>query len=163
MSIKATAAPGAVPRNSVRPPTRSGVPAPLPGAAVRPPSASRPTAARRVTIAPDVWDRHSIGFPTQHPYVRKFWTAAIGSGAVADLMRLAVAAQRGRSLLLPPSTPLLAQEGLVAWSGGRLLAGTSIPPLPDRHVRRIPPSLRREHQRALTELPIGADARPPRP
>jgi hypothetical protein len=84
--------------------------------------------------------------------VRKFWTAAIGSGAVADLMRLAVAAQRGRSLLLPATTGLLAREGLVSWRHGQLLAGIQVPPLADRHVRRMPPALRREHQRALADL-----------
>ncbi|MEA3502965.1 MAG: hypothetical protein U9R47_09350, partial [Actinomycetota bacterium] len=88
------------------------------------------------------------------PYVRKFWTAAIGPGAVADLMRLAVAAQRGRSLLLPTSISLLSREGLVSWSRGRLLTGVSIPPLPGRHIRQMTPSLRREHQRAVVDLPI---------
>jgi hypothetical protein len=99
-----------------------------------------------------VWNERRAGFPTQHPYVRKFWTAAIGSGAVADLMRLAVAAQRGRPLLLPTSTALLTQEGLVSWSGGRLLTGISVPPVPDRHLRRMPPSLRREHRRIVANL-----------
>lgn len=152
MSFKATAAPGAVPRDSARPPTRSGVPAPSPGAAVHPANATRPTAARRVTVEPAVWNEHPTGFPTQHPYVRRFWTAAIGSGAVADLMRLAVAAQRGRPLLLPTTAALLAQEGLITWNRGRLLARVSIPPLSDRHLRRMPPSLRREHRRVITNL-----------
>jgi len=99
-----------------------------------------------------VWTERPPGFPTQHPYVRKFWTAAIGSGAVADLMRLAVAAQRGRPLLLPMSTALLTREGLVSWSRGRLLAGVSVPPVPDRHLRRMAPSLRREHRRIVANL-----------
>lgn len=152
MSVPATAAPGSVPRNSARPPTRSGVPAPRPGAAVLPVDTSRPTASRRRIVTPTLWEKDPAGFPTQHPYVRRFWTAAIGSGAVADLMRLAVAAQRGRSLLLPTSTGLLAREGLVSWSHGRLLAGMSVPPLPDCHVRRMPPWLKREHRRALADL-----------
>ena len=152
MSFTATAAPGAVPRDSARPPTRSGVPAPPPGAAVPPGTAARPTAARRITVQPAVWSERPPGFPTQHPYVRRFWTAAIGSGAVADLMRLAVAAQRGRPLLLPTSTALLIQEGLVSWSRGRLLARVSVPPVPERHLRRMPPSLRREHRRIVANL-----------
>ena len=152
MSFTATAAPGAVPRDSARPPTRSGVLAPPPGAAVRPVGASRPTATRRITVEPGVWTERPPGFPAQHPYVRKFWTAAIGSGAVADLMRLAVAAQRGRPLLLPTSTTLLTREGLVSWSRGRLLAGVSVPPVPDRHLRRMAPSLRREHNRIVANL-----------
>jgi hypothetical protein len=67
-------------------------------------------------------------------------------------MRLAVAAQRGRPLLLPTSTALLTQEGLVSWSRGRLLAGVSVPPVPDRHLRRMPPALRREHQQMVADL-----------
>jgi hypothetical protein len=84
--------------------------------------------------------------------VRRFWTAAIGSGAVVDLMRLAVAAQRGRPLLLPTSTALLTKEGLISWNRGRLLARVSIPPLPDRHLRGMPPSLRREHRQVIANL-----------
>ena len=152
MSFTATVASGAVPRDSARPPTRSGVLAPPPGAAVPPTHPSRPTVVKRVTVEPAVWTDRPAGFPTHHPYVRTFWTAAIGSGAVADLMRLAVAAQRGRPLLLPTSTALLTQEGLVTWSRGRLLAGASVPPVPDRHLRRMPPSLRREHHRIVANL-----------
>jgi len=152
MSFHVTAAPGSVPRNSARPPTGSGNPAPPPGAAVGTVEGLRPTAVPRPTVEPIVWNRPAAGFPTQHPYVRKFWTAAIGSGAVADLMRLAVAAQRGRSLPLPPTTALLSSEGLVSWSRGRLLAGLSVPPLPDRYVRRMPPSLRRQHSMAVSDL-----------
>jgi hypothetical protein len=107
-------------------------------------------------IEPEVWDDRRTGFPTHHPYVRRFWTAAIGSGAVADLLRLAVAAQRGRSLLLPTTTALLAGEGLIAWRHGRLLACTTIPPVPNRHVSRMPPGLRAEHRRAVTDLPTAA-------
>jgi len=99
-----------------------------------------------------MWKRALAGFPPQHPYVRKFWTAAIGSGAVADLMRLAVAAQRGRSLPLPPTVALLSREGLISWSGGRLLAGPVVPLLSPRHVRRMPPPLRREHAIAVMNL-----------
>jgi hypothetical protein len=76
-----------------------------------------------------------------------------GPGAVADLMRLAVAAQRGRSLPLPTTISLLSREGLVSWSRGQLLTGISIPPLSDRHIRQMSPSLRREHRRAVVDLP----------
>ncbi len=153
MTSRVTAASGTVPRNSARPPTRSGVPAPLPDAAVQPPGTIRPTAAQRIVVEPEVWPDRRCGFPTHHPYVRRFWTAAIGSGAVADLLRLAVAAQRGRSLLLPTSTALLAGEGLIAWRHGRLLARATVPPVPRRHVERMPPALRAEHRAALLDLP----------
>ncbi len=156
MSHQATAAPGSVPRNRARPPTRSGDLAPHPGAAVHAVDSTRPTVTKRRTVEPAVWDGRPEGFPIQHPYVRRFWTAVIGPGAVADLMRLAVAAQRGRSLPLPISTGVLVREGLVAWKRGRLLAGASVPPVPTRHLRRMPPALRREHQQALTDLRIDA-------
>ena len=153
MPFPVTAASGDVPRSSARPPTRSGVLAPLPDAAARTAVPTRTTATKRVVVEPGVWDETGTGFPTHHPYVRRFWTAAIGSGAVADLLRLAVAAQRGRSLLLPTSTAFLAGEGLVAWRHGRLLACVTVPPVPHRHVARMPPALRREHSRALVDLP----------
>jgi hypothetical protein len=158
MSSQVAAASGNVPRNSARPPTRSGVLAPLPDAAVQRPGPTRTTAAKRVIVEPEVWDEPGTGFPTHHPYVRRFWTAAIGSGAVADLLRLAVAAQRGRSLLLPTSTAFLAGEGLVAWRHGRLLACVTVPPVPNRHVARMPTALRREHRRALFDLPSATGA-----
>jgi hypothetical protein len=88
--------------------------------------------------------------------VRRFWTAAIGSGAVADLLRLAVAAERGRSLPLPPNVPLLVREELASWRDGHLLTRTRVPPLPERHIRRIAPSLRREHRLAVEDLQSGA-------
>ncbi len=153
MSSSVTVTSGAVPRSSARPPTDSGNLAPPPGVTVCPLDVARPTVARRADIRPVVWEPAAPGFPSHHPYVRKFWTAAIGPGAVADLMRLAVAAQRGRSLPRPTSLSLLSREGLVSWSRGQLLAGISIPPLPNRHLRQMAPSLRREHQQALVDLP----------
>lgn len=120
--------------------------APPPGAAV-PYAVLRPTAAARGTITPRVWeDVHArLGYPPDHGYVRRFWTAAIGPGAVAELIRLAVAAQRDRSLPTPIHLGLLLREGLIAMEGGAVLVRTSIPPLARRHVRRLPPRLRREH------------------
>lgn len=109
-------------------------------------------------VEPALWDSRPVGFPIQHPYVRRFWTAAIGPGAVADLMRLAVAAQRGRSLRLPISTEVLVREGLVAWRRGHLLTRVSVPPVPARHVRRMPPALKREHRQALADLRTDTEA-----
>jgi hypothetical protein len=79
--------------------------------------------------------------------VRRFWTAAIGPGAVADLIRLAVAAQRDRSLLLPVSLPLLVSEGLCAVAGGTILVRVIVPVLPKHHIAMLSPRLRREHIR----------------
>ncbi|MEA3510958.1 MAG: hypothetical protein U9R51_05935 [Actinomycetota bacterium] len=154
MSSSVTVTSGAVPRNSARPPTGSGNLAPPPGVTVRP--ADRPTVARRAEIRPVPWNGAPTGFPSHHAYVRKFWTAAIGPGAVADLMRLAVAAQRGRSLPVPTSLSLLSREGLVSWCHGNLLTGIAIPPLPNRHLRQMTPALRREHRLALLDLPTAS-------
>ncbi len=152
MSFPVTAASGSVPRNSARPPTASGNPAPPPGAAVSSRQQPVPYLSHRLCVEPVVWHHPSSGFPTQHPYVRKFWTAAIGPGAVADLMRLAIAAQRGRSLPLPPTVTLLSREGLVAWNGDQLFARLVVPPVPKHHLRRMAPGLRREHSMAVTDL-----------
>ena len=87
------------------------------------------------------------GFSTDHPYVRRYWTAAIGPGAVADLMRLAVAAQRGRSLPRPESVGVLVREDLARWVGGQLFVRTTIPPLSAVQERRLTPELKRELRR----------------
>jgi hypothetical protein len=79
--------------------------------------------------------------------VRRFWTSAIGPGAVADLLRLAVAARRDRSLPLPVHLHVLIREGLARCSNGLLLVRPTVPPLSVTHVLRLPPALRREHAR----------------
>ncbi|MFQ5553975.1 MAG: hypothetical protein ACE5GC_01230 [Acidimicrobiia bacterium] len=103
-------------------------------------------------VRPEVWHAPGAGarFAVTHPYVRRFWTAAIGPGAVADLLRLATAAQRGRSLRRPVHLGRLMTLGLVAAPGGRLLVSTTIPPLPVAlAARRLTPDLARQHRRAL--------------
>ena len=87
-----------------------------------------------------------VGFATNNPYVRRFWTAAIGPGAVADLMRLAVAAKRDRSLPLPESIGVLVREDLARWVNGRLFVRVVIPALAPAQERRLSPELKREHR-----------------
>jgi hypothetical protein len=113
----------------------------------------RPTAATRPQIEPKVWDDPlaTLGYPTDHGYVRRFWTAAIGPGAVADLIRLAVAAQRDRSLPRPVSLPQLVREGLCAVEDDTVWVRVTIPPLSRRHVDLLSPKLRREHARHRLE------------
>lgn len=147
VSIIDPAASGVVPFEA-RPPFEpcGDATAPPPGAAA-PYAVLRPTAATRAMVTPRPWDdvHATLGFPPDHRYVRRFWTAAIGPGAVAELIRLAVAAGRDRSLPTPVHLGLLLREGLVAVDGDSLLVRTSIPPLAKRHVSRLPPPLRREH------------------
>jgi hypothetical protein len=127
--------------------------APPPNAAALPFQLLRPTAATRPLIEPKVWDDAlaTLGYATDHPYVRRFWTAAIGPGAVADLIRLAIAASRDRSLPAPISLPQLMRERLCTVRGAELLVRTTIPPLSRRHVELLSPRLRREHARERLE------------
>ena len=84
------------------------------------------------------------GFRPTDPYVRRYWVAAIGPGAVADLLRLAAAAQSGRSLPMPIHLPVLLREGLVRRSGDTVGVAVTIPPLPRTLAERLPTRLRRE-------------------
>ncbi len=104
-------------------------------------------------MVPSLWQDPlaEIGYPAQHPYVRRYWTAAIGPGAVADLLRLSAAASRGRPLRRPLHLSVLISENLVRAEDGRLLVRSTVPPLPSRHARRLPPALRAEH--AATRWP----------
>jgi len=147
-SAQGPAAPEVVPFDD-RPPIEPAgdATAPPSGAAELPYGVWRPTAVTRPDITPGVWeDAHAaLGYAPDDAYVRRFWVAALGSGAVADLMRLSVAAQRDRSLPQPTHLPLLIHEGLVCDDGGRILVRTAVPPLAGRHVRRLSPRLRRQH------------------
>ncbi len=130
--------------------------APPSGAAERPRPESTaaerpfsPAVRQRPWVAPHLWHDPlaELGYPPTHAYVRRYWTAVIGPGAVADLLRLAVAASRGRALPRPVHLGNLARHDLVRVRGGRLLVRATIPPLPASHVGRLPPSLREEHRR----------------
>ncbi len=85
-----------------------------------------------------------------HPYVRRFWTAGLGPGAVADLLRLVAAAHHRASIRHPLYLAGLVREDLVRHHGGRLWVRTSIPLLPSHLLRRLPPFLRAEHLRWAT-------------
>jgi len=116
---------------------------------------ARPTVLRRPFIAPGLWAGPTVelGYPPDHPYVRRFWTAVIGPGAVADLLRLAAAARRGDQLKRPLHLSVLAQEGLIIAHGGQVLVRPTIPPLAAEHTRRLPPLLRREHRNLRFDTP----------
>jgi hypothetical protein len=141
-----SATPKASLNDGVRPPTAGEFAPPLGVAGLA--SQARPTADRRPDITPARWPVGSAGggFATDDPYVRRYWTAAIGQGAVADLMRLAVAAQRDRSLPLPESLRTLVREDLARWVSGRLFVRTTIPRLSPALERRLTPELKRSHR-----------------
>lgn len=129
-----------------RPPVGADA-APLPGTAGSP--LPRRSAQSRPWIRPVLRHDHlaDLGYPTDHPYVRTFWVAVIGPGAVADLLRLAQAARRGAPIRRPIHLSLLAREGLAGRLDGRIWVRPTVPPLSVRHVRRLPPPLRFEHAR----------------
>lgn len=145
-----TAASDTISGDDACPPTGSRDPAPRSDAVASLPYVPlRPTVHQRPAIRPAPWlDAISeLGYPTDHPYVRRFWTSAIGPGAVADLLRLAVAARRDRSLPRPVHLHVLIREGLARCSNGLLFVRPTVPPLSVTHVLRLPPALRREHAR----------------
>lgn len=114
----------------------------------------RRTVWPRAVVAPRVWDTNDPGYPAASRYVRTFWTAALGPGAVTDLLRLATAAARGRSLRRPLGLSRLCEAGLAREVGGRLEVRTTIPPLSGPVLRVLHPAVRRLHEEArwLDEL-----------
>lgn len=86
-------------------------------------------------------------FPASHPYVRRFWVAALGSGAVAELLRLVRAAEKGEEVRLPRHLPQLLRADLVSVTASGLRVGNRVPPVPLEMRWRFPPSLSAEHTR----------------
>jgi hypothetical protein len=139
IDVRVSAAPESPPDD--RPPI-GAVP---PSGAAEPYVRLRPTVHDRPLVQPSVWAEHAdTGFPVVHPYVRRYWTPILGPGAVADLLRLATAAVRGRSLPRPLHLGELARVGFVHGTGSHLLVRTHVPAVPRVLRRRLPPALRRE-------------------
>jgi hypothetical protein len=157
---KSATAPGAF-RRDARPPI-SPDPAPTPGAVA---------VSRRQTVVPRP-TLHPVPAPSTHAdttrpgrgrrtvpvtdaYVRRFWTAAIGPGAVADLLRLAAAAERGRSLLRPVHLDTLLRHRLVVCVRGTIVVPAEVPRVPRSLLAALPVSIRREQQEWQTGyLPV---------
>lgn len=128
-----------------RPPHPQPFAAGLSGASVRPTARVRPV----VPVRPEV---SSARFRPTDPYVRRFWVAAIGSAAVAELLRLVRAAEKGEGVRLPRYLPSLIRSGLVKADSGGLVVLDHVPPVPRNLRWRFPPSLAAEHSQWL-ELP----------
>ena len=89
------------------------------------------------------------GFRPTDPYVRRFWVAAIGSAAVAELLRLVRAAEKGEGVRLPRYLPSLIRTGLVKAESSGLVVMDHIPEVPKNLRWRFPPSLAADHNRWL--------------
>jgi hypothetical protein len=109
----------------------------------------------RVTALPLSWISPRLvagtgpGHAPDDPAVRRFWTALIGPGAVADLLRLTAAARTGRSLRRPVHLSLLLHEGLVRRDGEQVLVFRDVPMMAPHHLRRLRPALRAEYRRVV--------------
>ena len=87
------------------------------------------------------------GFSPGHEYVRRFWAAAIGNGAIRDLLDLFVAGLRNRPVPEPFYLRVLLSAGLVEVIGDRIRMPARVPPLPSVMVGRLSPRLRFDHRR----------------
>ena len=114
-------------------------------AAPSPGGSDRRSVWRRPNLRPRLLEDEGAGFPAHHPYVRRFWTAAVGPGAVADLLRLIAAARTRRTLPHPEYLHVLAGAGLVLLAGGIVWVRPLVPPLGGAQLRRMTPALRTEH------------------
>ena len=124
-------------RGQNRPPINSAV-----GHAV---ARLRPTARVRPTL-PVGLTPCEHGFEASDPYVRKFWVAALGPGAVAELLRMARAAQCDEEVRLPRHLPQLLKAGLVSIVDGRLSILERIPTVPPNMRWRFSPEISAEHK-----------------
>ena len=71
--------------------------------------------------------------------------AALGPGAVAELLRLVSAAGKGEEVRLPRHLPQLLKAGLVTVVDGTLGVRERIPPVPPEMRWRFPPDLAAQH------------------
>lgn len=101
-------------------------------------------AASRRRVRPAIVPIHD-GFEPDDAYVRRYWVAAIGPGAVEDLLRLVTAARRDLEIAEPRFLPTLLTEGLAAVHADLILVPYPIPGLGQWARARLAPGLRAEH------------------
>jgi hypothetical protein len=85
------------------------------------------------------------GFQPEDAYVRRYWVASIGPGAVEDLLRLVTAGRRNLEIAEPLFLSTLLTEGLAAVHGDQILVPDPIPGLGQWARGRLAPGLRAEH------------------
>jgi hypothetical protein len=136
---------------------------PVPSAASAGGVSVRPTARVRPLVPVELIESVVPGFPATHPYVRRFWVAALGSEAIAELLRMVRAAEKGEGVRLPRYLPQLLRAGLVTATSGAIAVSKVIPAVPPALRWRFPPSLAGDHARWLREADLVTDDHPPRP
>ena len=112
----------------------------------------RRTALERPFITPRLIDDNRPGHDLDDPAVRRFWTALVGPGAAADLLRLTRAAVTGQSIREPMHRWALLREQAIWWDGRNLWVHRRIPFLVDWQIRRLRPALRAEYRWVLERL-----------
>ena len=113
------------------------------------PAASRPAGRfpRTRSFTVDLVHPGREGFSPGHEYVRRFWAAAIGAGAIRDLLQLFLAGLRRRRVQEPFYLGVLLSAGLVEVNGDRIRMPARVPPLHPSMVARLAPGLRSDHHR----------------
>ncbi len=119
--------------------------APAPGAV----GVTRRTAIERPWITPRLLAGDRAGHELDDPAIRRFWTALVGPGAVADLLRMSRAAVTGRAIREPLHRWALLREHAIWWDGRDLWTHARVPFLTDRQLARLRPSLRVEYRSVL--------------
>ncbi len=87
------------------------------------------------------------GFSPGHEYVRRFWAAAIGKGAIRDLLDLFLAGLRQRTVPEPFYLRVLLSSGLAEVREDRITIPSRVPLLHSSLVARLNPGLRFDHRR----------------
>ena len=76
-----------------------------------------PTVRRRPLYLVEMASTSPAGYPVTDLYVRRFWGAALGVEAIADLLRIVQAGKRGNSLRRPLHLQSLLRAGLIHVEG----------------------------------------------
>ena len=113
------------------------------------PVATRPSGRfpRTRSFTVDLVHPPEEGFSPGHEYVRLFWAAAIGKGAIRDLLDLFLAGLRQRAVPEPFYLGVLLAAGLVEVDEDQIRMPSRVPLLHSSLVARLHPALRFDHRR----------------
>lgn len=114
----------------------------------KPQVAERPVTRfpRTRSFSVDLINPGAEGYSPGHEYVRRFWAAVIGTGAIRDLLQIFLAGLRQRRVREPFYLGVLLSAGLVEIHGDRITMPSRVPPLHSSMVARLTPGLRSDHR-----------------